>query len=396
MRAPRAARPQGAARPCALAVGHVPGSRGRGALRRALDLRLAAPAGMASALGQRPADVVLVDGALGAAAIRRVLATLPPPGASPRPAVVVVGAAPRLEGLERRLDGQVDDFVNAALGPGELMGRVRGALRARGYLAELSRKNAELQELYGRLECISRRMTEELRVAGNVQRSLLPPPLEHPRLDVAREFIPFREVGGDYYDLVPLGPSRLAFAIGDVMGKGVSAALLAANLKACLRAHIQAGEVPVEELVGRVNHLFWEVSPKGLFSSLFFGIFDLDHGTLEYANAGHDHPFLVRPDGQMRDLVEGGTVLGLLEATRYEKGQVAIHEGDLLVFYSDGVTDRENGAGEAYGVDRLKEAARRSRGDAARIVLYTLLGAVQGWSAGAPEDDMTLVVAKLR
>jgi sigma-B regulation protein RsbU (phosphoserine phosphatase) len=346
-------------------------------------------------LANPEAEVLLLDGGLAPDAIRRVLDALPPPGAAARPAVVVVGSARARRRLERLAKGEVDDFVEP-VGSGELLARVRGALRARGYVHELNRKNAELQALYARLEGMARRMAEELRVAGNVQRSLLPPPLCHPGLDVAREFIPFRELGGDYYDLVPLGPSRLAFAIGDVMGKGVSAALLAANLKACLRAHLQAGEVPVAALLARVNQLFREVTPRGLFATLFFGVFDLDHGTLEYANAGHDYPFVMRPDGTIVDLVEGGTVLGLVEGG-YDRGEVRLGAGDLLVFYSDGVTDREDGSGEAYGVERLKDAARRSRADDARLVLYTLLGEVQGWSGGTPpEDDMTLVVAKVR
>jgi sigma-B regulation protein RsbU (phosphoserine phosphatase) len=90
-------------------------------------------------------------------------------------------------------------------------------------------------------------------------------------------------------------------------------------------------------------------------------------------------------------------VLGLLGSSRYETGTIAIEPDDVLVFYSDGVTDRSNGSGELYGVERLKEAARRSRGDASRIALYTLLGEIQGWSGGAAaEDDMTLIVAKVR
>ncbi len=385
------------ARPRALVVGPLPGLRRRGLLLEALDVHNVTPGEATAAMAARPADVLLLDGALAPGVLAQLLEALPASGSPSRPAVVVVAPADRRARLEKRLHGLADDFVNGALGQREVVARVRGALRARGYTAELGRKNDELQALYGRLESMARRMAEELRVAANVQRSLLPPPLQHPRLDVAREFIPFRELGGDYYDLVPLGPSRLAFAIGDVMGKGVSAALLAANLKACLRAQLQAGEVPVEELTARVNHLFWEVTPKGLFASLFFGIFDLEKGTLEYANAGHDYPFMVRADGAIRDLVDGGTVLGLLEQARYERGVVELRPDDLLIFYSDGVTDRCNCEGEAYGAPRLKETARSSRSDAARIVLYTLLGEAQGWSGGTPpEDDMTLVVAKVR
>jgi hypothetical protein len=122
-------------------------------------------------------------------------------------------------------------------------------------------------QLQTRVEGITRRMGEELRLAANVQRSLLPPPLKHPRLELAREFIPFREIGGDYFDFVPLGPERFALAIGDVMGKGVPAALLSANLKATLRSQLQDDSVPADEVVARVNHLYWQVTPKGAASS---------------------------------------------------------------------------------------------------------------------------------
>jgi sigma-B regulation protein RsbU (phosphoserine phosphatase) len=143
--------------------------------------------------------------------------------------------------------------------------------------------------------------------------------------------------------------------------------------------------------------MFWEVVPSGLFSTLFYAVIDLERSRVDYVNAGHHHPFLVRPDGAVRDLTEGGTVLGLVEDSEYETGSVRIEKGDLLVFYSDGVIDRSDEHGELYGIERLKEAAVRSRRDSARITLYSLLGEVQGWSGGVPpEDDATLVVAKAR
>lgn len=263
-------------------------------------------------------------------------------------------------------------------------------------LDELSRKNAALSEMAARLEAMARRMSEELRLAANVQRCLLPPPVDHPRFELAWEFLPFRELGGDYFDLVPLSAGRYALAIGDVMGKGVSAALLSANLKACLRANLQGGQIPAEEMVSRVNRLFHEVTPKGLFASLFFGVLDVDAGLLEYANAGHDYPFVVSPSGAIRDLAAGGTVLGLLPDSRYQRGMVEVGPADLLVFYSDGVTDRMNCSGEPFGLPRLKQAALRALRDPARIALYMLLGEVQAWSAGPPEDDLTLAVARRR
>jgi phosphoserine phosphatase RsbU/P len=287
--------------------------------------------------------------------------------------------------------------VNGRLGEEVFAARIRVALRNRECLVELERKNAELELLTRKLEALAKRTADELRLASQVQRSLLPPPLHHPDLDFASEFIPVREIGGDYFDLIPLGPHRLAFALGDVMGKGVPAALLAANLKACLRAQLQAPVVEPAELIGRVNRLFWEVTPKGLFASLFFGVFDLGEAALEYVNAGHEHPFVVRRDLATEDLETGGTVLGLMEGARFEQARLPLDRDDLLLFFSDGITDRSSADGEFYGVERLKAAATRSRADRARLALYSILGDVQEFSSGTPaEDDMTLIVAKPR
>jgi serine phosphatase RsbU (regulator of sigma subunit) len=391
-------RPEGKdARPRALLIGDSRGWPTGEALGQAVRLLTAGGEEVVALLATDPPDVLFLDGYLSQATLTPILEAAGQPGRAGRPAVMVMVDEGRRTNIEDRLVDHVDDFVNVGRGEEVLLARLGIALRMRGCLEELSRKNSELEGLYARLECMAGRMAGELRLASQVQRSLLPPPLHHPRLDVAGEFIPVREIGGDYYDLVPLGPDRLALAIGDVMGKGVPAALLAANLKACLRAHLQADGHAPEELIARVNRLFWDVTPKGLFASLFFAVFDFERGVLEYVNAGHDHPFLVRPDGAVEDLVAGGTVLGLMEGSRYERGRAAIAQDDLLVFFSDGVTDRTNRQGEMFGVERLKDAALRSRADAARIALYTLLGEVQGWSSGiSAEDDMTLIVGKLR
>lgn len=379
----------------AVLVGEPPTWLRDDALPGSLELTVATPADLMARLESEPPDVLLVDGNLPSAALARILETVGPPGALGRPAVLVLTEHGRRTAVETRLVDHADDFVNAALGEEVLLARVRLALRTRAYLEELSRKNAELEELYTHVGTMARRMGEELRLASHVQRSLLPPPLHHLSLDVASEFMPVREIGGDYFDLLPLEAGRLALAIGDVMGKGVPAALLAANLKACLRAQVQAGGVAPEQTIARVNRLFWDVTPKGLFASLFFGVFDFEAGVFEFVNAGHDHPLLLRGDGVTSDLGTGGTVLGLVEDSTYERGRVRFERDDLFVFFSDGLTDRANERGEMYGVDRLREAALGSRRDPARIVLYTLLGDVQGWSNGIPpEDDTTLIVAK--
>ena len=263
--------------------------------------------------------------------------------------------------------------------------------------AEIERQKAELSQLRRQFEALSSRLAEDLRLAGKVQRGLQPGPVLHPRLDLAREFIPYREVGGDYYDVVMLPQDRVALAVGDVMGKGIPAALLAATLTATVRSQIQSGQSRPCEVVSHVNRLFWQVSPPGLFASLFYGVLDLATGTLDYVNAGHHYPFVLRDEGGAVELVDGGTVLGLTEEACFERGRLKLSGSDLLVLYSDGITDRGNPDGEMYGLERLEEAALRSRTDPARICLYSILGDIQGWSRGTPaEDDATLIVLKLR
>jgi sigma-B regulation protein RsbU (phosphoserine phosphatase) len=239
-------------------------------------------------------------------------------------------------------------------------------------------------------------MARELSLASRVQRGLLPPPLVHPRLELAAEFIPAREIGGDYYDVFSLGGNRVALALGDVMGKGVPAALLAANLKACLRAHVEIVACDPAETIARVNRGFSDVIPRGLFATLFFGIFDFEEGTLRYVNAGHEPGVLVRDGGRPRLLDAGGTVLGLFDDSAYRAGSVRVAAGDLLVLFSDGLADRTSPSGELFGAARLRDAAVRAHGDPVRIALYSLLGDVQGWAAGRPaEDDQTLIVAQV-
>ena len=391
-----AASPAPEPRPSAVVVGEPRGFRAKD-LAGALDLTWIGPADLVLALGNGAPDVVFLDGQLPAPSLTLILERLGRPGQAGRPAVIVVTEEGRRTQVEPRLVDHADDFVNGSLGAEVLLARVRVALRMRAVLDELARKNGELQGLYARVDNMARRMAEELRLASHVQRSLLPPPLHHPHLDVAGEFIPVREIGGDYYDLIPLDRGRLAVAIGDVMGKGVPAALLAANLKACLRAQVQASETAPEEMIARVNRLFWEVTPKGLFASLFFGVLDHEAGAMDYVNAGHEHPFVVGSGGALVELAEGGTVLGLMEKSQYRRGRVPLGRGDMIVFFSDGLTDRTSPRGEMFGVERLKEAAARSRGDAARIALYSLLGEVQGFSGGHPaEDDVTLIVTRVR
>jgi serine phosphatase RsbU (regulator of sigma subunit) len=380
-----------AERPRALAVGPA---AFREELRALVDLRAATPDEAVRAIAGGGVALLLVDAALPAGRLRGLLAAAAL--RTPRPAVI----AWTERSTRRRaaaLAGSVDDLIDVQVGPSEACARVQATLRLGRYLGEIARHQAELATLRRQMDVQARRMAEDLRLASGIQRSLLPAPVDHQHLDLAREFLPYRDIGGDYYDFVPLGAAGMALALGDVMGKGVPAALLAATLKASVRSHLQTGEESWRELVSRINRMFWEVTPVGLFASLFFGVVDAAGRVLDYVNAGHFHPFVLHRDGQVRDLDEGGAVLGLVEKAEYAQGRIRLQPGDQIVFYTDGVIERANADGEFYGIERLKDAARRSRGDAARIALYSLLGDLQDWSGGLPaEDDTTLIVVKVR
>ena len=250
-------------RPRLVLVGPLDGLRAGRELRASLDTTTATPEDMLRLLPTSPPDALVLDASVDWARVEPMVKVLAALDDVSRPAVVLFAPQERRPRPKAALLEAADDVLSAAPGEDELLSRLRRALRFRDCVEELSRKNAELEALYHRLETLAGRMAEELRLASNVQRSLLPAPVQHARLELAREFIPFREIGGDYYDFLTLGPHRLALAIGDVMGKGVPAALLSANLKASVRAQLQSGEVSPGDLVARVNRLFWDLTPNG-------------------------------------------------------------------------------------------------------------------------------------
>ncbi|MCG6922082.1 MAG: SpoIIE family protein phosphatase [Acidobacteria bacterium] len=383
--------------PLALVVGDLPLLRGESGLGATVDARPTDPGDALHRIESDSPELVLLDGRLPEDTLTSVLERVGHPERPDRPAVIVVTEGGRRTHVESRLIDHADDFVNGALGPEVLLARIRTALRVRAVLGELARKNAELETLSARLEKMAGRMAQELRLASQLQRALLPPPLHHPRLDLAAEFIPAREIGGDFYDVVSLDHGRLAVTLADVMGKGVPAALLAANLKACLRAQVHEAADDPGETIARVNRIFWDVTPRGLFATLFFGIFDFEEGRLAYVNAGHEPGVVVRADAPPELLDAGGTVIGLFEDSTYATGETRVTPDDRLVLFSDGLADRSSPSGELFGARRLREAAVNSGHDAVRIALYSLLGEVQGWSGGRPaEDDQTLIVAQVR
>lgn len=244
------------------------------------------------------------------------------------------------------------------------------------------------------VEQAERLMASELEQAAEIQRQFLPaaaPIL--PGLDLAGYNAACRTVGGDYYDFLPYSDNRVGIMIGDVAGKGMPAALMMTSLQAKVQALAEMPGDPAV-VVARLNRSLAATCPRNRFVTFFFSIIDASSGDIAFCNAGHNPPLLVRADGRIERLEGGGPVLGILPAMTYERQQCHMDPGDLLVLYSDGVTEAANPAGEEFE-DRLPELAAKFRDRTAAEIVEAIHEAVKEWIAGqAPADDVTVVVAR--
>jgi serine phosphatase RsbU (regulator of sigma subunit)/catechol 2,3-dioxygenase-like lactoylglutathione lyase family enzyme len=242
-----------------------------------------------------------------------------------------------------------------------------------------------------------RRAARELEIAKEVQARLFPqkrPVVE--TLDYAGVCIQARQVGGDYYDFLDLGPKRLGMVIGDVVGKGIAAALLMANLQANLRSQCAIALDRPRDVLRAVNRLFCENTPVGGFATLFFCEYEQATGRLRYVNCGHLCALLLRGDHTVERLDATGTVLGLFEDWDCEMGERKICSGDMLALYTDGITEAFNHAEEEFGEERLVEVLHRHRELPSTALLDAVVAEVRRFSPQEQRDDVTMIVAKCR
>lgn len=244
----------------------------------------------------------------------------------------------------------------------------------------------------------TRQIEAQLDAAGRVQRELMPvADARIPGVEMATECRPASHVGGDLVDVLALPGNRLGFMLGDVSGKGVSAALLMGVVQGAMRASAAAlsGEKP-EQATGRVNDLLVEKSSGERFASLFWCAFDPGTATLRYVNAGHPPPILVRSKcRRVEPLTEGGPVLGVLAGAPYTSGAVRVTPGDLLVVFSDGIAEAADGRDDQFGADRIAEAVCRHATASTRGICDAVLSEVDAFAdARAPRDDRSLLIVR--
>ena len=240
-----------------------------------------------------------------------------------------------------------------------------------------------------------RRAALEGDIARKVQARLFPqefPPMK--TLECAAVCLPAQHVGGDYYDLLELGPGRIGLVLADISGKGVSGALLMANLQAILRSQYKtvAGNLP--GLLASVNHLFYKNTEPSSYATMFLGDYDDSNRSLRYANCGHVSPLLFRANRQVERLPSTCTVVGLFESWQCEIAETELAAGDTLVLYSDGVTEAERADGDSFGEDRLIAVLEGQRECGAEALVRTVVDAILQFSGGEQQDDITLLVAR--
>jgi sigma-B regulation protein RsbU (phosphoserine phosphatase) len=315
--------------------------------------------------------------------------------------------APERQALQR-LDAQLllpltgrDDLIGVmALGPKRSeepysktdLQLLQSVADQTGLAIENSRLLSSLAEEAARRE----RFNRELEIAREVQERLFPqsyPPI--PGVDCAGHCRPAQGVGGDYYDFVALPEGRLGIAVGDVSGKGISAALLMASLRASLRGQTLGGPTDLAALMRNVNSLLYEASAANRYATFFYAQFDPRARTLAFVNAGHNPPVILRGDEVLR-LEPDGPVVGLLPQAQYGQSSLVLAPGDILLAYTDGISEAMTVGDEEWGEERMIAAAQACRALPAGRIIDRIMAEADAFTAGAPQhDDMTLVIVKV-
>lgn len=238
-------------------------------------------------------------------------------------------------------------------------------------------------------------MQEQIRLARQIQIDLLPKhPPRVPGYEIAGLSIPAQQVGGDYFDFIILDENRLAVTLGDVSGKGLPASLLMANLQATLRGQALV-ETSAGQCISRSNRLLYDSTDPEKFATLFYGVLDSASHRMFYCNAGHENPLLFSASEEPVILSKGGLVLGVADEFPFEEDSVSLQVGDLMVIYSDGISEAADAGDEQFGEEKLIEFVKQNRHESPQALIEKIVEAVVHHTGDAPQmDDITLVAIR--
>jgi sigma-B regulation protein RsbU (phosphoserine phosphatase) len=330
--------------------------------------------------------------------------------------LVIVQLASWLIGisLTRTVTGAVHGLYEGTqrIAEGDFSWRI--PVKGKDQLAELGKSFNNMTAQLENLVVIAKekeRLQSEVQIAGEVQNQLFPRATPEMRtIELVGVCEAARMVSGDYYDYLCLPDGNLALAIGDVAGKGISAALLMASIQSIMRTQLAAGlarsatagngnsasHLSTSNMVAQLNRQLYANTAPEKYATFFFGVYEENSRVLTYTNAGHLQPLLLH-NGNSQLLEVTGTVVGAFPVIRYEEQTVQIQSGDMLIAYTDGITEPENAYGQEFGIERLSETALRYQHSEPQEVVARIMEAVKQWST-APElpDDMTIVIARGR
>jgi sigma-B regulation protein RsbU (phosphoserine phosphatase) len=305
--------------------------------------------------------------------------------------------------LSRSITGAVHEIYEGTQHVKEGDFSYRIPVKGNDQLAELGNSFNTMTANLGHLIIVAKekeRMESELAIAREVQNQLFPKDVPFTKtLELKGVCHPARMVSGDYYDFMALPNDSLAFAIGDVAGKGISAALLMATIQSTMRTQLSGSNGSWQHhstayMVANLNRLLFATTAPEKYATFYFAMYDDAQHTLTYTNAGHLSPMLVR-DGNLSLLEPTGTVVGAFASATYEEKTVSLEHGDMLVAYTDGIVEPENAYGEMFGEERLQELlVKYARTDSSEIIARAMEAVVQWTGEGELQDDMTMVVAR--
>ena len=241
-----------------------------------------------------------------------------------------------------------------------------------------------------------RKLEEELSIARRIQKTFLPN--KHPKMpgfDISGINIPSEKVGGDYYDFIPIIENQVGIAIGDVSGKGIPAALIMASFRASLIAEIR-NNYAIRSIMFKVNNLLFESTESDIYVTAVYGVLDTKNRIFTFTNAGHNAPIFRHADEKMEYLLEGGVALGAFENLEYEARPISLSSEDIIVFYTDGVTEAKDENEEEFGTKRLKQVINDSYHLSASEIQNNIYQAVKDFTDSKPKaDDLTMIVIKV-
>lgn len=302
--------------------------------------------------------------------------------------------------MTRTITGAVHNLYagTTKIGEGDFVHRI--PVKGADQLGDLGRSFNNMAGQLGQFVTVTRekeRLQSEIAIASEVQTRLFPgkPPAAK-TVEMLGVCHAARMVSGDYYDYFTAADGELAIALGDVAGKGISAALLMASIQSIMRTQLSDGGTAItpSNTVARLNRLLYASTSPEKYATFFFGLYNEDTRQLTYTNAGHLPPLLVHGDA-WEFLEVTGSVVGAFPSLKYEERSVPLGKGDLLVAYTDGITEPENAYGEDFGAERLAEVVMRHRDATPEAIVAKVLEAVRHWDAsGEQADDMTLMIVR--